>query len=409
MSYPVFDLHCDTADRLSWHTLPTELKAILGSDAYEPDDAQNPANFRGLARNKGHISLEKIGGVPWAQCFACFIPDALTPEQALAFYRHVSAYLDQQIERSNGRAVYAGRPDALRQALAEHGVVAVRTIENARLFAHDLSLVHELAESGVLKNTALVFGQMNESPGARMRAAFTGLTMAEYFRDVQNQDVLLFIDNIFRYVQAGSEISALLGRMPSAVGYQPTLAQELGQLEERITSTKHGSITSIQAIYVPADDLTDPAPATIFSHLDATTVLSRKVVEEGIYPAVDPLESTSRILEPGIVGEKHYATAKRAIETLQRYKELQDIIAILGMEELNAEDKLLVYRARKLQRFFSQPFSVASVYTGIPGKYVPLERTIEDCNAILDGKCDDIPESAFYFIGSLSDIEGYKA
>ena len=270
-------------------------------------------------------------------------------------------------------------------------------------------MAQEMAESGVLKNTALVFGQMNESPGARMRAAFTGLTMAEYFRDVQNQDVLLFIDNIFRYVQAGSEISALLGRMPSAVGYQPTLAQELGQLEERITSTKHGSITSIQAIYVPADDLTAPAPATIFSHLDATTVLSRKVVEEGIYPAVDPLESTSRILEPGIVGEKHYATAKRAIETLQRYKELQDIIAILGMEELNAEDKLLVYRARKLQRFFSQPFSVASVYTGIPGKYVPLERTIEDCNAILDGKCDDIPESAFYFIGSLSDIEGYKA
>ena len=270
-------------------------------------------------------------------------------------------------------------------------------------------MAQEMAESGVLKNTALVFGQMNESPGARMRAAFTGLTMAEYFRDVQNQDVLLFIDNIFRYVQAGSEISALLGRMPSAVGYQPTLAQELGQLEERITSTKHGSITSIQAIYVPADDLTDPAPATIFSHLDATTVLSRKVVEEGIYPAVDPLESTSRILEPGIVGEKHYATAKRAIATLQRYKELQDIIAILGMEELNAEDKLLVYRARKLQRFFSQPFSVASVYTGIPGKYVPLERTIEDCNAILDGKCDDIPESAFYFIGSLSDIEGYKA
>ena len=270
-------------------------------------------------------------------------------------------------------------------------------------------MAQEMAESGVLKNTALVFGQMNESPGARMRAAFTGLTMAEYFRDVQNQDVLLFIDNIFRYVQAGSEISALLGRMPSAVGYQPTLAQELGQLEERITSTKHGSITSIQAIYVPADDLTDPAPATIFSHLDATTVLSRKVVEEGIYPAVDPLESTSRILEPGIVGEKHYATAKRASETLQRYKELQDIIAILGMEELNAEDKLLVYRARKLQRFFSQPFSVASVYTGIPGKYVPLERTIEDCNAILDGKCDDIPESAFYFIGSLSDLEGYKA
>ena len=270
-------------------------------------------------------------------------------------------------------------------------------------------MAQEMTESGVINNTALVFGQMNESPGARMRAAFTGLTMAEYFRDVQNQDVLLFIDNIFRYVQAGSEISALLGRMPSAVGYQPTLAGELGQLEERITSTKHGSITSIQAIYVPADDLTDPAPATIFSHLDATTVLSRKVVEEGIYPAVDPLESTSRILEPDIVGEKHYATAKRAIETLQRYKELQDIIAILGMDELNAEDKQLVYRARKLQRFFSQPFSVASVYTGIPGKYVPLETTIEDCNAILDGKCDEIPESEFYFVGGLSDIKGYQA
>ena len=270
-------------------------------------------------------------------------------------------------------------------------------------------MAQEMTESGVLQNTALVFGQMNESPGARMRAAFTGLTMAEYFRDAQNQDVLLVIDNIFRYVQAGSEISALLGRMPSAVGYQPTLAGELGQLEERITSTKHGSITSIQAIYVPADDLTDPAPATIFSHLDATTVLSRKVVEEGIYPAVNPLESTSRILEPDIVGEKHYATAKRAIETLQRYKELQDIIAILGMDELNGEDKLLVYRARKLLRFFSQPFSVAAVYTGIEGKYVPLEQTIEDCNAILDGKCDDIPESEFYFIGSLTDIAGYKA
>ena len=270
-------------------------------------------------------------------------------------------------------------------------------------------LWNEMNESGVAAKTALVFGQMNESPGVRMRVALSGLTMAEYFRDAQNQDVLLFIDNIFRYVQAGSEISALLGRMPSAVGYQPTLAGELGQLEERITSTKHGSITSIQAIYVPADDLTDPAPATIFSHLDATTVLSRKVVEEGIYPAVDPLESTSRILEPDIVGEKHYATAKRAIETLQRYKELQDIIAILGMDELNGEDKLLVYRARKLQRFFSQPFSVAAVYTGIEGKYVPLEQTIEDCNAILDGKCDDIPESEFYFIGSLTDIAGYKA
>ncbi len=269
-------------------------------------------------------------------------------------------------------------------------------------------MIEEMTQSGVLKNTSLVFGQMNESPGARMRAAFTGLTMAEYFRDVNRQDVLLFIDNIFRYVQAGSEISALLGRMPSAVGYQPTLSNELGQLEERITSTKQGSITSIQAIYVPADDLTDPAPATIFSHLDATTVLSRKVVEQGIYPAVDPLESSSRILEPHIVGELHYNTAKRAVETLQRYKELQDIIAILGMDELNAEDKLLVYRARKLQRFFSQPFAVASVYTGFEGKYVPLEKTIESVNAILDGKCDNIPESKFYFIGDLSDLEEYK-
>ena len=270
-------------------------------------------------------------------------------------------------------------------------------------------LYGEMTESGVINKTALVYGQMNEPPGARMRVAETGLTMAEYFREETHKDVLLFIDNIFRFVQAGSEVSALMGRMPSAVGYQPTLANELGQLEERITSTKHGSITSIQAIYVPADDLTDPAPATIFSHLDATTVLSRKVVEEGIYPAVDPLESTSRILEPDIVGEKHYATAKRVTETLQRYKELQDIIAILGMDELNAEDKQLVYRARKLQRFFSQPFFVASVYTGIEGRYVPLETTIDDCNAILDGKCDDIPESEFYFIGGLNDIAGYRA
>ncbi|MBO4988770.1 MAG: F0F1 ATP synthase subunit beta [Clostridia bacterium] len=269
-------------------------------------------------------------------------------------------------------------------------------------------MIEEMQESGVLSQTSLVFGQMNESPGARMRAAFTGLTMAEHFRDKEKQDVLLFIDNIFRYVQAGSEISALLGRMPSAVGYQPTLATELGQLEERITGTKHGSITSIQAVYVPADDLTDPAPATIFSHLDATTVLSRKVVEQGIYPAVDPLESSSRILEPDIVGELHYNTAKRAVETLQRYKELQDIIAILGMDELNPEDKLLVYRARKLQRFFSQPFTVASVYTGMEGKYVPLAKTIESCNAILDGKCDDIPENQFFFIGDLSDIPGYQ-
>ena len=266
-------------------------------------------------------------------------------------------------------------------------------------------MIEEMTDSGVLAKTSLVFGQMNESPGARMRAAFTGLTMAEYFRDNEHQDVLLFIDNIFRYVQAGSEISALLGRMPSAVGYQPTLANELGQLEERITSTHDGSITSVQAVYVPADDLTDPAPAAIFNHLDATTVLSRKIVEQGIYPAVDPLASTSRILEPEIVGELHYKTARRAIETLQRYQQLQDIIAILGMEELSEEDKLLVYRARKLQRFFSQPFYVASVFSGMEGKYVPLEKTIAGVNAILDGELDDVPESAFYFIGDISDIK----
>lgn len=269
-------------------------------------------------------------------------------------------------------------------------------------------MIEEMTAAGTLQNTALVFGQMNESPGARMRAALTGLTMAEYFRDVKGQDTLLFIDNIFRYIQAGSEISALLGRMPSAVGYQPTLSNELGALEERIASTKRGSITSIQAVYVPADDLTDPAPATLFTHLDATTVLSRSVVEQGIYPAVDPLESTSRILEPSIVGQKHYITARRVVETLQRYKELKDIIAILGMEELNPEDKLTVYRARKLQRFFSQPFHVASVYTGMKGRYVPVKKTIQSCNAILDGKVDHIPEGEFYFIGDLSDIKGYK-
>lgn len=269
-------------------------------------------------------------------------------------------------------------------------------------------MIEDMTSSGTLKNTSLVFGQMNESPGARMRAAFTGLTMAEYFRDVNNQDVLLFIDNIFRYIQAGSEISALLGRMPSAVGYQPTLSNEIGALQERISNTKRGSITSIQAVYVPADDLTDPAPATLFTHLDATTVLSRKVVEQGIYPAVDPLESSSRILEPDIVGEEHYNSARKVVETLQRYKELQDIIAILGMEELNPEDKLTVYRARKLQRFFSQPFHVASVYTGMEGRYVPVKNTVESCKAILEGKVDDIPESEFFFIGDLYDIKGYR-
>lgn len=269
-------------------------------------------------------------------------------------------------------------------------------------------MVQDMTESGVLKNTSLVFGQMNETPGSRMCAAYTGLTLAEYFRDVNQQDVLLFVDNIYRYIQAGNEISALLGRMPSAVGYQPTLANELGQLEERISSTKNGSITSIQAVYVPADDITDPAPSTLFAHLDATTVLSRKQVEQGIYPAVDPLESTSTVLDPMIVGEKHYRTARRVKETLQRHNELQDTIAILGMDELKPEDKLLVYRARKLIRFFSQPFHVASVYTGMEGKYVPVEKTIDSCNAILDGKTDDIPENEFYFLGDISELKGYK-
>ncbi|MBR1770586.1 MAG: F0F1 ATP synthase subunit beta [Lachnospiraceae bacterium] len=262
----------------------------------------------------------------------------------------------------------------------------------------------EMRESGVLGKTALVFGQMNEPPGARMRVAETGLTMAEYFRDVQHRDVLLFIDNIFRFVQAGSEVSALLGRMPSAVGYQPTLANDLGELQERIASTKVGSVTSVQAVYVPADDLTDPAPATTFSHLDATTVLSRKIVEQGIYPAVDPLESTSRILEADVVGEEHYATARAVQETLQRYKELQDIIAILGMEELSDEDKLTVYRARKIQRFLSQPFHVAENFTGVKGVFVPVKETIRGFRAILDGALDEYPESAFFNVGTIEDV-----
>ena len=263
----------------------------------------------------------------------------------------------------------------------------------------------EMKESGVLEKTALVFGQMNEPPGARMRVAETGLTMAEYFRDVKRQDVLLFIDNIFRFVQAGSEVSALLGRMPSAVGYQPTLATDLGELQERIASTTKGSITSVQAVYVPADDLTDPAPATTFSHLDATTVLSRKIVEQGIYPAVDPLESTSRILEPDVVGEEHYNVARRVQEVLQKYKELQDIIAILGMEELSEDDKLTVYRARKIQRFLSQPFHVAENFTGTPGKYVPVEDTVNGFKAILDGEMDEYPEAAFFNVGTIEDVK----
>lgn len=263
----------------------------------------------------------------------------------------------------------------------------------------------EMGESGVLDKTALVFGQMNEPPGARMRVAETGLTMAEYFRDVKNQDVLLFIDNIFRFVQAGSEVSALLGRMPSAVGYQPTLANDLGELQERIASTKNGSITSVQAVYVPADDLTDPAPATTFSHLDATTVLSRKIVEQGIYPAVDPLESTSRILEPDVVGEEHYAVARGVQEILQKYKELQDIIAILGMEELSDEDKITVYRARKVQRFLSQPFSVAENFTGVKGQFVPVHQTVKGFKAILDGEMDEYPEAAFFNVGTIEDVK----
>ncbi|KNY28508.1 F0F1 ATP synthase subunit beta [Pseudobacteroides cellulosolvens] len=262
----------------------------------------------------------------------------------------------------------------------------------------------EMKESGVLQKTAMVFGQMNEPPGARMRVGLTGLTMAEYFRDELGQDVLLFIDNIFRFIQAGSEVSALLGRVPSAVGYQPTLATDVGELQERITSTKKGSITSIQAVYVPADDLTDPAPATTFAHLDATTVLSRQIVEEGIYPAVDPLDSTSRILDPRILGEEHYSVALKVQEILQRLKELQDIIAILGMDELSEEDKLTVYRARKIKRFLSQPFSVAETFTGYKGKYVPVKETIRGFKEIIDGKMDDIPESCFYMKGTIDEV-----
>jgi F-type H+-transporting ATPase subunit beta len=266
-----------------------------------------------------------------------------------------------------------------------------------------------MKESGVLAKTALMFGQMNEPPGARLRVGLSGLTIAEYFRDEEHQDVLLFIDNIFRFVQAGSEVSALLGRMPSAVGYQPTLSTEMGALQERITSTKAGSITSVQAIYVPADDLTDPAPATTFAHLDATTVLSRQIAELGIYPAVDPLDSTSRILDPHIVGEEHYQIARRVQVVLQRYKDLQDIIAILGMEELSEDDKLTVQRARKIQRFLSQPFFVAEAFTGKPGRYVKIEDTIKGFTKIIDGEMDEIPEQAFYMTGPIEEVyENYE-
>ncbi|MBQ2730288.1 MAG: F0F1 ATP synthase subunit beta [Clostridia bacterium] len=284
----------------------------------------------------------------------------------------------------------------------QHGGISVFTGVGERTREGN-DLYNEMKQSGVLKNTALVYGQMNEPPGARMRVALSGLTCAEYFRDREGQDVLLFIDNIFRFTQAGSEVSALLGRMPSAVGYQPTLANEMGALQERITSTKKGSITSIQAVYVPADDLTDPAPATTFAHLDATTVLARNIASQGIYPAVDPLESTSRILSPDIVGEEHYAVAKEVQRILQRYNELMDIIAIMGMDELSDEDKLLVHRARKIQRFLSQPFDVSEKFTGFKGKYVPIAETIRGFKEIIEGKHDDLPESAFLFVGSIDE------
>ena len=284
----------------------------------------------------------------------------------------------------------------------EHGGISVFTGVGERTREGN-DLYNEMKESGVINKTALVYGQMNEPPGARMRVGLSGLTMAEYFRDKEGQDVLLFIDNIFRFTQAGSEVSALLGRMPSAVGYQPTLATEMGALQERITSTNHGSITSVQAVYVPADDLTDPAPATTFAHLDATTVLSRSIASQGIYPAVDPLESTSRILTPDVVGKEHYRVAKAVQQILQRYNELQDIIAIMGIDELSEEDKLIVSRARKVQRFLSQSFSVAEQFTGMPGKYVPLKETIRGFAEIIDGKHDDLPESAFLFVGTIDD------
>ena len=293
--------------------------------------------------------------------------------------------------------------ELIRNIATEHGGYSVFTGVGERTREGN-DLYHEMQESGVINKTTMVFGQMNEPPGARMRVGLTGLTMAEYFRDQGGKDVLLFIENIFRFTQAGSEVSALLGRMPSAVGYQPTLQTEMGALQERITSTKKGSITSVQAVYVPADDLTDPAPATTFAHLDATTVLSRSIVELGIYPAVDPLESTSRILDPRVVGEEHYAVARGVQEILQRYKELQDIIAILGMDELSEEEKLIVARARKVQRFLSQPFFVAGQFTGLEGRYVPLSETIQGFKEIIEGKYDDIPESCFLNAGNIDDV-----
>ena len=300
-----------------------------------------------------------------------------------------------------------GKTDLIQELIhniaTEHGGYSIFTGVGERTREGN-DLWREMGESGVLNKTALIFGQMNESPGARMRVALTGLTMAEYFRDCQKQNVLLFIDNIFRYVQAGSEVSALMGRMPSAVGYQPTLADEVGALQERITSTRDGAITSVQAVYVPADDLTDPAPATTFSHLDATTVLSRKIAEQGIYPAVDPLESTSRILEPDVLGNRHYTVARGAQELLQRYRELQDIIAILGMEELSADDRKTVDRARRMQQYFSQPFFVAEPFTGLEGRYVKLEETLSGFEALLGGELDEYPESAFAMVGTVDEV-----
>jgi len=293
--------------------------------------------------------------------------------------------------------------ELIHNVATEHGGYSIFTGVGERTREGN-DMYNEMKESGVIEKTALVYGQMNEPPGARMRVGLSGLTMAEYFRDVKNQDVLLFIDNIFRFTQAGSEVSALLGRMPSAVGYQPTLATEMGALQERITSTRKGSITSIQAVYVPADDLTDPAPATTFTHLDATTVLSRDIASQGIYPAVDPLDSTSRILAPNVVGQEHYDIARSVQKVLQRYKELQDIIAIMGMDELSEEDKMTVNRARKVQRFLSQSFSVAEQFTGLPGKYVPLKETLRGFKMILDGECDSIPESCFLFVGTIDEV-----
>lgn len=293
--------------------------------------------------------------------------------------------------------------ELIHNVATEHGGYSIFTGVGERSREGN-DLWREMNESGVIDKTALVFGQMNEAPGVRMRVALTGLTMAEYFRDRENKDVLLFIDNIFRFVQAGSEVSTLLGRMPSAVGYQPTLAQEMGALQERIASTRSGSVTSVQAVYVPADDLTDPAPATTFSHLDATTVLSRKIAEQGIYPAVDPLESTSRILEEDVVGEEHYRIARKVQEMLQKYSELQDIIAILGLDELSEADRLTVYRARKIQRFLSQPMHVAEKFTGVAGVYVPLKETLRGFQAIVDGAADDLPEAAFFNVGTLDDV-----